>query len=363
MSFFTAIISIQILAAILMVVLIAPNPIVSADIKRGFISIFILLGVISLLTWLNVCLNGAPKEYIPLHYIVKTMEFCLVPATIAVGIGIFRNFTRKKLLWAFVLVHAVFEIAAAFFGLVFYIDSENVYARGSLYFIYVVFYMVEVLIVALEFVAVGKKYQNRNPLVIIVSCIFVSYGVLVQVFLSGVKTGFLTGEIAMIIAYSYVNNMILQTDKITGLLNRWCYEKKLNEINYETCLLIFDIDSFKSINDTFGHQVGDECLLLTASLLTKVFSREGYIYRIGGDEFCVIIKKKSKYADKSAEERIKALISKFEQEVRAVHTEEPRFTAVSVGYAYTDPEMPIEWSVERADKEMYEVKERNKIQD
>ncbi len=363
MSFFTAIISIQILAAILMVVLIAPNPIVSEDVKRGFISSFVLLGIVSLLSWLNVYLNGAPKEYILLHYVVKTMEFCLVPAAIAVGIGIFQNFTKKKLLWAFVLAHAIFEVVAAFFGLIFTIDSNNVYVRGSYYFIYVAVYMIEVLIIVLEFVTVGKKYQSRNLLVIIVSILFVSYGVLVQVFLSDVKIGFLAGEIAMIIAYSYANNMILQTDKITGLLNRWCYEKKLNEINYETCLLIFDIDSFKSINDTFGHQVGDKCLLLTSNLLTKVFSREGHIYRIGGDEFCVIIKRKSKYADKNAEERIKALISKFEQEVRSIHLEEPRFTAVSVGYAYTDPEMPIEWSVERADKEMYEVKEKNKIQD
>lgn len=50
----------------------------------------------------------------------------------------------------------------------------------------------------------------------------------------------------------------------------------------------FDVDEFKSVNDTFGQGVGDAVLAEVGSTIYAVFSKVGYCYRIGGDEFCVI---------------------------------------------------------------------------
>ena len=62
-------------------------------------------------------------------------------------------------------------------------------------------------------------------------------------------------------------------------------------------LIVFDLDNFKYINDTYGHQAGDQCLKVIAECLKKAYSRYGNCYRIGGDEFCVLFRepKKEKY--------------------------------------------------------------------
>ena len=53
-------------------------------------------------------------------------------------------------------------------------------------------------------------------------------------------------------------------------------------------VFLFDVDAFKAINDTYGHQYGDECLHTIAAAIRETFSSVGLCYRIGGDEFCVL---------------------------------------------------------------------------
>ena len=55
-------------------------------------------------------------------------------------------------------------------------------------------------------------------------------------------------------------------------------------------LVVFDVDSFKQINDRYGHLQGDVCLAEIADCIKKAYARCGYCYRIGGDEFCVLLR-------------------------------------------------------------------------
>ena len=80
------------------------------------------------------------------------------------------------------------------------------------------------------------------------------------------------------------------TDFMTGLYNRrYLYEFINNQMDYqELTILYVDLDKFKQINDTYGHQVGDIALLEVSHILNRFFSHD-FIARIGGDEFLVII--------------------------------------------------------------------------
>lgn len=82
-------------------------------------------------------------------------------------------------------------------------------------------------------------------------------------------------------------------DGMSGLGNRNAYELKLQElIAYppaELCLILFDIDKMKRINDFYGHHAGDQVIILTASCIREIFGSCGHCYRIGGDEFCVVL--------------------------------------------------------------------------
>ena len=87
------------------------------------------------------------------------------------------------------------------------------------------------------------------------------------------------------------NQLLLSsnTDYLTGLYNRrslYEYMKQFTRVKQIT-ILYMDLDNFKSINDMYGHQIGDEILILTSSIIKKNFPNE-LTARIGGDEFLMI---------------------------------------------------------------------------
>lgn len=362
MSYYSAIIYIQVVAAIVMIALIFANPILDKRLRRAFESEFALLIVVSVTEWLNYVFNGAPSSYLFLHYFVKAVEFSLIPLMIAVAICSFNDLNKKvkKIIWIAVFVNVLVQAFNALTGWIFYMDESNTYVRGRFYFLFVAFYALGSAFLIKEIVKQGKKFQTNRPYIIMLGSFFAITGIALQLANKDIKTSFLTVEMTLTIIYIYINGLILQMDMVTGLLNRFCYEKRLNEISKDTYILFFDIDNFKSINDTFGHNVGDECLRKAGTAIKKVFLREGKCFRIGGDEFAVIMRPSSRYVREKSDERMNALLYRFTQEIDDIRKDDPRFTGVSVGYAFTDKELGIAWAVEQADHQMYENKQKKK---
>lgn len=88
----------------------------------------------------------------------------------------------------------------------------------------------------------------------------------------------------------YISN----TDALTGCLNRHAYETDINKLDLkkEWIYISLDLNSLKHINDTYGHDVGDEMICAAAACMTASFGEFGRVYRIGGDEFVVIVTQK-----------------------------------------------------------------------
>ena len=79
-------------------------------------------------------------------------------------------------------------------------------------------------------------------------------------------------------------------DELTGAYNRMGYDYLLSEIDLKsTYMMLLDVDNFKSINDTYGHETGDKILIKLVKTLTKIFRDDDCICRIGGDEFIVFM--------------------------------------------------------------------------
>lgn len=81
-------------------------------------------------------------------------------------------------------------------------------------------------------------------------------------------------------------------DPLTDLLNRGSFDKALklhDDGKHDFALILADVDQFKSVNDTFGHAVGDQVLKRVSSLLQVAFRSTDFVCRIGGDEFAVIM--------------------------------------------------------------------------
>lgn len=101
-------------------------------------------------------------------------------------------------------------------------------------------------------------------------------------------------------------------DQLTGLLNRYAFDRKLQQIitrlraNSERATLCYvDMDQFKLVNDTCGHQAGDQLLHSIANILGQNLAKNDVIARVGGDEFCIIL-----YGldNKSAEAMVQAVL-------------------------------------------------------
>ncbi len=152
------------------------------------------------------------------------------------------------------------------------------------------------------------------------------------------------------------------TDKLTGLKNRRFFQEKLEEqlSNYEKSashfsLFILDIDHFKKVNDTFGHQAGDEVLAQLAQLLINQARSLDIVARYGGEEFVVIL-------PETNQDEAKVIAEQLRQAVEEAEWQTGRIT-VSVGIATvnkTDNETTI---LQRADKALYASKEngRNRV--
>lgn len=148
-------------------------------------------------------------------------------------------------------------------------------------------------------------------------------------------------------------------DALTDTLNRGSFERVLHI--YETgdspfALILIDVDIFKSVNDTYGHAVGDIILKSVTSSLKTAFRSIDYVCRIGGDEFAIVMVEMTSDLKYTIEDKLKAV-----GEVLAHPQEEgvPPVT-LSVGIAFSDRENPGESIFKDADQALYKVKENGR---
>jgi GGDEF domain-containing protein len=113
------------------------------------------------------------------------------------------------------------------------------------------------------------------------------------------------GTAALVLAAAMVETSYLMAyhDELTGLPGRRAFNELLLGLEDQYAIAIVDIDHFKSFNDTYGHETGDEVLRMVASRLAAV-TGEGKAFRCGGEEFAIVFAKKS---SKDAFEHLEAL--------------------------------------------------------
>lgn len=156
-------------------------------------------------------------------------------------------------------------------------------------------------------------------------------------------------------------------DTMTGLPNRLLLQEKL-AMHLNTAarkrtgvaLLFVDIDNFKSLNDTHGHDVGDALLVEVAHRIVQSVRRTDTVSRLGGDEFVVVLDKLNpdpQQATRTTAKICEKILSAFKQPFNLEHYQ--HYTTPSIGVAMVDPQMAtsVEEQLRRADLAMYQAKE------
>ncbi|WP_016917032.1 PleD family two-component system response regulator [Rickettsia honei] len=154
-------------------------------------------------------------------------------------------------------------------------------------------------------------------------------------------------------------------DGLTGLFNRRYFDihlkqiiEKANKESIKLYLLMCDIDNFKHVNDTYGHQAGDKVLTIVSRILKNTLRVTDLIARFGGEEFTILLTDIdiSKAIETAERVRVKIKYMNFHIEDQI----EPLKTTISIGVTKYKKEESIESFIERADKAMYEAKTTGK---
>jgi diguanylate cyclase (GGDEF)-like protein len=126
------------------------------------------------------------------------------------------------------------------------------------------------------------------------------------------------------------------TDMLTQLPNRQAYKNTIereidlaHRLKLPLSLMVLDIDYFKKINDSFGHQVGDDTLCRVADTLLSSLRRSDALFRIGGEEFAIVLSHSNHEAALQAAERLRLAINELNQ----TNTEQKFPISVSIGLA------------------------------
>lgn len=157
-------------------------------------------------------------------------------------------------------------------------------------------------------------------------------------------------------------------DGLTGIFNRHYFDthikqmvKKSTDSKRPLCLLMCDIDHFKQVNDTYGHQAGDIVLKTIANVLKNIFKVTDLVARYGGEEFAILLNDitidEAMYIAQRARTRVESIDFKVKTQ------KDPIKKTISIGVTEYKIGESISDFIERTDKALYQAKEdgRNKV--
>ena len=233
----------------------------------------------------------------------------------------------------------------------FYIDAQNNYHRGPLFLAYIICYFFAVVYLLYETLRYSRKGFLQHKVFAYILSIFFLLASCIQVIKPAVYTTRIAVVLSLCVYYAYNTEFTNLFDKLTGVLNQGTYLRKIKELKVHQTVIILDIDEFKSINDNYGHLYGDKCLTTVSRVAKAVFGPFGQCYRIGGDEFAVILRRNS---------NVEVLIERLEKKVADKFQNEPCKLSFSFGFSKYEAGESCESVAERADFNMYKEKNQKK---
>jgi diguanylate cyclase (GGDEF)-like protein len=189
--------------------------------------------------------------------------------------------------------------------------------------------------------------------------LFIGYGIFTQYFINSYRR--MAAEIASLSI----------TDSLTGLHNRRGFlslaeqQLKLSNRTKRRLLLFFaDLDGLKYINDTLGHEEGDQALIDVASVFKETFRSSDIIARMGGDEFSILTDEFAILTVDTEGNAPEIIIKRLQDRIDSHNNSTNRKykLSISIGCSFYDPENPssIDELMAKADKMMYEKKQKKK---
>ena len=354
-EFYTAVIALTVSSMLIMQAAVAYNVTLEKERKQAMRLLFGIIALAAGCEWAGVMLDGLSLRHIPMHWGVKWVELSLTPC---IGLLCGRSLSREKesrlekAAQGLAVLNVLLETLSLFTRLIFYVDDQNLYHHGPCYWIYTAFCIGTILFFFLRGLQTFKKYQHSGGILIWMVTLFLVAGIVIQSVNGEVRITWLTVAFSAVMLYKFYGDVIQQVDGLTELINRWGYENYLSHFQGKGAIVFLDVDDFKEINDTYGHAAGDASLQTIANCLRDVFGPYGKCFRVGGDEFCVLLEEK--------QNEVGALLKALSEKMKACRAENPQLPYLSAGYvAFDTREKNVNDAVTEADAQMYQAKSRH----
>ncbi len=340
--------------SIVMTITVAGNAMLPRRVKHLYMWLFGTLAVAALCEMAGVSLDGRGETAQLLIPACKVIEFSLAPAVAVIYATALGPDSREvRVATVVVAIHALIECVLAPFGFIIAVDETGHYSHGPAYAIYPLIYLASAIFMLVMVRHFSESYQYRNRRAPYLILAFILACLIVQAVFSEVRIVWLAIAIGSIMVYSFYCSVVQQTDALTRLLNRYSFEGLITVLKDKAVLLLIDVDDFKSVNDTYGHDAGDECLRSIGRAIYVTFGKQGQCCRTGGDEFSVLL---------VGNAQTNELTDAFEARLAEMRREQPILPSVSIGKAVFDPACDDFSSVYRkADELLYENKRKRKL--
>lgn len=351
--------TVNLLAILILGYMIKRNDVFSSKARRAWLLAVAAVGIAVIAEVITLSFVAPNRIHRIINMIFCVIGFGISPFIPLLMADVFEDQTDKPWLrLGFLLpatVSLVLSVLSPAFGFIFYHSPGNEYFRGTLFLAYVIAYFFGISIFLFRTLLTIKRYQCKNKGVLLGIVLFILFGTSIQVFWKQFLTSWLTVTLVSILGYAYYVELLEKQDVMTHLLNRRSYEQRLKQLALRGrgSIIFFDVDNFKLINDQYGHQFGDTCLITIASVIRDSFGKIGLCYRIGGDEFCVL----SECGDVKTIQEAKLT---FLKNIDLAQEKDPKIPYISLGHAICNPGLGFEEVVATADRQLFSYKQQRK---
>ncbi|MCT4598117.1 MAG: GGDEF domain-containing protein [Vallitalea sp.] len=288
--------------------------------KRALITISLLIIVESISLSLVEIGN---TSLIPIRYCTSSIYLGFISLPGCFGFAyldykIYRNKKTNRIKFYYYMIPTylgVISVIYNFFvpGSLFYVDAQNNYYRGILIYTNALFMYFFMLIVVILFFKDKKRMSTRVFKAIGLYFIAPIMGMTLQLILNGTSFSMPSHTIGLFFVFLLLERDEMMRDSLTCLYTRHNFEIRLQDKmkkNESFCLVVMDLNDFKSINDTYGHIEGDKVLQVVSEILLNYTNVEDLVCRYGGDEFIMLIEHRYEFTNRIIE-RIKAALEKY----------------------------------------------------
>ncbi len=187
--------------------------------------------------------------------------------------------------------------------MVYYIDENNMYHRLSFFLLYSIIGLVFMAMAIALYIksrikgGVFQFFPVAHFIIPMLTALIIQYNYY------GISLIWPSAAVGLSLMLMSMQNRNILMDKLTGLFNR-NYLKAVNFGDKPFCMMMLDLNDFKSINDNYGHSEGDAALVAAAQAMTEAVGNRGTAVRYAGDEFVILLNTSDKNEGLACSERI-----------------------------------------------------------